>query len=155
MLKSLLTCASVLILVPLGAGGGEPAKVYNSVSSDKLEKILADLDIKFKKVADKKKEGVDFYDLEARDRLLRLHNYGGQDLWLDCVFSEKLTLADVNRWNSQSKYSRAVLIKQDDKVTISLESQIDCLGGVTDAVVRQFIRRFDGEVKAFEKFLSK
>lgn len=153
MLKPLFLAAPVLISAAL-AGGGEPAKVYNNISADRLEKLLGDLDIKFKKLP-AKKDAVDFYDLQSGNHVLRLHNYGGQDLWLDCVFAEKLTLADVNGWNTRSKHSRAVLIKQDDKATISLEAQLDCLGGVTDAIVRQFLRRFDGEVKAFEKYLSK
>jgi hypothetical protein len=153
MLKPLLVSVALLGGM-LSLAAGQDAKVYSSIPSDKIEKILGDMDIKFKKVAGKK-DGVDFYDLEAGGRVLRLHNYGGQDLWLDCVFSEKLTLADVNGWNTRAKYSRAVLIKQDDKTTVSLETQIDCLGGVTDAIVRQFIRRFENDVKAFEKYLSK
>ncbi len=142
-----------LALVPVGAGD-EESKVYNVIPSAKLEKLLDGMDIKFKKVPNKK-DGVDFYDLQAGDRVLRLHNYGGQDLWLDCVFTDKLSLAEVNGWNARSKYSRAVLIKQGDKASVSLETQLDCLGGVTDAIVRAFIRRFDGEVKAFEKYLAK
>lgn len=151
MLRSLL-----LLAVPLlaAAAADEPDKVYNQIPADRLEKLLGAMDIKYTKLP-AKKDGVDFYDLQSSGRVLRLHNYGGQDLWLDCVFTEKLSLADVNGWNTKTKYSRAVLLKQDDKITISLESQLDCLGGVTDAIVRQFVRRFDGEVKAFEKYLSK
>jgi hypothetical protein len=140
-------------LTALGADN-EGAKIVNNVSSEALEKILDGMDIKYKKIPGKK-DGVTFYDLDSAGKVVRLHNYSGQDLWLDCVFGEKTSLQDVNGWNTRAKYSRAVLIKQDERTTISLESQLDCLGGVTDAIVRQFIRRFGGEVKAFEKYISK
>jgi hypothetical protein len=155
MLKSLLLAAFVLtlILLPLHAAE-EEAKVYNNVSNEALEKLLDSMDIKYKKVP-AKKDGVQFYDLESGDRVLRLHNYQGQDLWLDCIFTDKLSLADVNGWNARARFSRAVLLKADDKTSISLESQLDCLGGVTDAIVRRFIRRFGSEVRAFEKYLTK
>jgi hypothetical protein len=42
-----------------------------------------------------------------------------------------------------------------EKDTISLEAQLDCVGGVTDNIIRQFIQRFDGEVAQFNKFITK
>jgi hypothetical protein len=158
MLKPFILTSSALLTLTLGLAplwaDGEEGLVYMLVPGEKLEKILDGMDIKYKKLP-AKKDGVQFYDLQSGGHVLRLHNYGGQDLWLDCVFSVKLGLQDVNAWNGRAKFSRAVLIKKDDQQTISLESQLDCLGGVTDAIVRQFIRRFDGEVRSFEKFVSK
>ena len=60
----------------------------------------------------------------------------------------------VNEWNVQAKFSRAVRLK-GDKGVVSLESQLDCIGGVTDAIIRQFINRFDGEMQQFTKFAKK
>ena len=55
----------------------------------------------------------------------------------------------------QSKFSRAVLVKEGTGSTTSLEAQIDCTLGVTDGMMRQFILRFDGELQAFAQFLKK
>ena len=52
----------------------------------------------------------------------------------------------------EAKFSRLVLITEKDKSILSLEAQLDCLGGVTDAVIRQYLNRFDEEAKKFAKF---
>lgn len=131
-----------------------PSTVYKDVSAEKLEKILQSLGIEFKK--DKgKRAGVVYYDFRKGDRPVRLHNYNGKDLWLDTIYDDKLTLALVNGWNVRAKFSRAVQLKNGEKTTVSLESQIDCTGGVTDAILRQFVRRFDNEIRQFEKYISK
>jgi hypothetical protein len=151
--SALTALLSFATLVPAFAGAPE-TKVYRSVSGEKLEKILKDLDIDATK-SKGPKEGIFFYDF-TRDKLkVRLHSYGGQDLWIESVFTDALTLEDVNRWNVRAKFSRAVLVKTEGKSSVSLECQLDCLGGVTDPIVRQFISRFDGELKDFVKFTTK
>jgi len=130
-------------------------KVQRSVSSAKLERILADMKIKYEKKSNAKSEGVHFYDFERGNFKVRLHNYNGRDLWLDVQFTDKITPEEVNQWNVRAKFSRAVLIKDGAKQSTSLETQIDCEGGITDGMIRQFIVRFDGEVKSFVQFLTK
>lgn len=132
----------------------QEAKVFRQVGPEKIEGILAGLKIDFKK-ADGKKPGFHYYDFERQGLKVRLHNYGGKDLWIEALFTDKISLEDINRFNQGTRFSRAVLLKDDNRVTISLEAQLDCLGGVTDAVIRQFILRFDGELKGFVSFLSK
>lgn len=148
---------SFVLLVLILAVSPMPAqdKVERSVSSAKLESILADMKIKYEKKSNAKSEGVHFYDFERSKFKVRLHNYNGRDLWIDVQFTDKISPEEVNQWNVRAKFSRAVLIKDGDKQSTSLESQMDCEGGVTDGMVRQFIRRFDGEVKTFVEFLTK
>jgi hypothetical protein len=141
-----------LVLAPESARSQE--KVYHLVSGEKLESMLKALDVPFKKSA-AKKDDVVFYDYERNNYKIRLHNYQGKDLWIDTFFHDKATLEEVNGWNTRSKFSRAVLIKNGDKANISLECQLDCLGGVTDGVIQQFINRFDSEIAAFVKYLNK
>ncbi|MCI0684837.1 MAG: YbjN domain-containing protein [Gemmataceae bacterium] len=131
-----------------------PPKVQRSVTSAKLESILQDMKIKYAKTAGKN-EGVHYYDFERNNFKVRLHNYQGRDLWVDVHFTDKVSLDEINQWNVRAKFSRAVLIKNADKQSTSLEAQIDCEGGVTDGMIRQFILRFDGEIKAFVQFLTK
>lgn len=143
-----------------GQAGGKPkdkdapSTVYKEVSAEKLEKLLESMGIEFKKVKGKR-EGVYYYDFRRADRSVRLHNYNGKDLWIDTIFAGKLSLPQVNGWNVRAKFSRAVQLKQGEKTTVSLESQIDCAGGITDAIIRQFIRRFDGEIRGFEQYVNK
>ena len=129
-------------------------KVYRIVTAEKLEAVLADMKIAFEKKAKGKDDSVQFYDFERNKFKIRLHNYQGKDLWIDAHFTAPLTLADVNQWNARAKFSRAVLIK-GEKPTVSLEAQLDCLGGTTDAHLKQFVQRFDGEITQFVAFISK
>lgn len=130
-------------------------KVYTRVTTEKTEALLKGMNIAFKKTAGKK-DGTWFYDFERNNFKVRLHNYEAKDLWIDALFNDQTTLQEINAWNVKAKFSRAVHFKNNEgKDTISLESQIDCMGGVTDGMIRQFINRFDSEVAAFVKHLSK
>ncbi len=141
-----------LLLWP-GTGRAQD-KVYRNVSNEKLEGILKDMDITYKK-SPGKKEGVFFYDYDRNNFKIRLHNYNGKDLWIDALFNDKTNLEEINKWNVRAKFSRAVFLKEGEKETISLESQVDCVGGITDGMIRQFVNRFDGEIRDFVKFISK
>lgn len=142
-----------IALVLVFAACGHAQQVYKNLASSKLEKILTDLSIDYKKT-NGDKDGIHFYDYTRNGYKIRLHNYHGKDLWIDAVFTDKLTPDDVNRWNVRAKFSRCVLLNTNDKITVSLENQYDCLGGCTDAIVRQFVVRFDGEVRDFVEFLK-
>jgi hypothetical protein len=135
------------------AASGHAQQVYKNVASNKLEKILTDLSIDFKKT-NGDKDGIHFYDYSRNGYKIRLHNYHGKDLWIDAVFTDKMSADDANRWNVRAKFSRCVLLNTNDKATVSLENQFDCLGGCTDAIVRQFVVRFDGEVRDFVEFVK-
>ena len=128
-------------------------QVYRNVAAEKIEAILKSMKIDYKKVKGKA-DGIWFYDFERNDYKIRLHNYQGNDLWIDAHFNDKLPLEEINKWNARAKFSRAVQL-MSAKQSVSLESQIDCVGGVSDGIIRQFIQRFDGELMQFSKFLSK
>jgi hypothetical protein len=146
--------ALFLLLAALAApASAQEQPVYKNVSSATLERVLGGLHIQYKKTRSDK-DGFDYYAFERNGYRVRLHNYAGKDLWLDALCSDGLSLEGVNRWNQRAKFSRCVLLNSDGKKTISLESQLDCLGGCTDAIVRQFIRRFDGEVRSFAAFVN-
>jgi len=152
--RGLAMFASVLgvaLLCGLAVGQTQDV-VYRSVSSEKLESILKELEITYKK-APGKKDDIFSYDFERKGTKIRLYNYGGEDLWIESDFTEKANLEEVNRWNMRAKFSRAVLVKDGDSATISLESQVDCTLGITDGMMRQFVQRFDGEIQAFANFL--
>jgi hypothetical protein len=141
-----------LLLVPSAASAQN--KVFRSVSNDTVEKVLQGLELKYEKEERKNKNSTFLYFTFSRgEQKYGLYNYGN-DLWIESTFDKKMKLEDVNRWNSKAKFSRLVLIEQKDKTTISLESQLDALGGLTEASIRQFLNRFDEEAKAFAKFMN-
>ncbi|MBI2805902.1 MAG: YbjN domain-containing protein [Planctomycetes bacterium] len=140
------------VLIPLRAHS--QGKVLRSVSNDSLEKILKGMDVKYQRGERKEKDvSTTYFDFTRGSLPTRMYNYGN-DLWLESTVDKKMTLEDVNRWNAQAKFSRLVLIEQKDKVTVSLEAQLDCLGGVTEAAIKQFVNRFDQEATKFSKFVK-
>jgi hypothetical protein len=154
MSTSLRPILCALILAVGGAtAAAQDQPIHKNVSSSTLEGILANLNIQHKK-SPGDKQGVFLYDFERGGYKIRLHNYDGKDLWIEALWSDRLALEDVNRWNQKAKFSRCVLLNNNGKITTSLESQFDCLGGCTDAIIRQFIVRFDGEVRNFATFVN-
>jgi hypothetical protein len=140
-----------LLLMASPALGQE---VYRNVTSEKVEALLKELNISARKVGGKG-DGIVYYHFKQDNFEIRLHNYGGKDLWIDCIFTDKLTPDMVNRWNVRAKSSRAVFIRDGAQETVSLESQIDCMGGVTDAIIKRFVVRFNGELSDFSRFITK
>ena len=143
--------AACLLLPPSGLS---QAKVYRSVTNETMEKILQGLELKYQKDERKNKDAtIMFFDFKRGEQAFRLYNYQN-DLWLECIYEKKLKPEDVNRWNADAKFSRLVVVDSKDKAALSLESQLDCLGGVTDATIKQYINRFDEEAKKFTKFMK-
>lgn len=140
----------ICLLFPLASAAQN--KIYKSVANDTVEKILQGLEIKFQKEERKLKDtAIMVYDFKRGDNTFKLFNYQS-DLWIECTYEKAMKPEDVNRWNSDAKFSRLVVLQDKDKMILSLESQLDCAGGVTDAIVRQYINRFEEEVKKFTKF---
>lgn len=136
-----------------GQASAEKQKVHRNVASEHLEGILKELDIPFKKSTGKT-EGIVFYDFEKNKVKFRLHNYNGNDLWIDAVY-RGVPLEHVNRWNRKTLSSRAVLFKGEKLSSTYLECQLDCQGGATDGMIRRFIQRFEVDAEAFDKFIGK
>ena len=151
-LISLVACFAICLFVtrevlPQG-------KVVRVVTNEAVEKILQGLEVKYQKGERKDKDATTtYFDFTRSEQACRLYNYGN-DLWLECTIEKKLKPEEVNRWNADAKFSRLVMIEEKDKTILSLESQLDCLGGVTDATIKQYINRFDEEAKKFAKYVK-
>jgi hypothetical protein len=150
MLKRLLSCVIFIPVIVAQPARAQEERAFRDISSEKIEGILKELKITFEKSKDKT-PGDFFYDFEHNGLKFRLHNYGGRDLWIDAQFSDKLPLEMLNAWNTKARFTRAVLLKD----TVSVEYQIDCSAGTSDAIIRQFIQRFQSEAAEFVKFVAK
>jgi len=144
-----------LLVVVFGvpAVGQAQDKVYRSVPDDAIEKVLKGMDLNFRKSIDPKDMHA-YYDFLRDGFDIRLHNYNGKDLWIDCIFNDKANLDTTNKWNVRAKFSRAVLLKGADRDSISLESQLDCISGTTEGIVRQYVQRFMLECRDYSKFVT-
>ena len=148
-------------LVRRGSGGagagnegdeGRETQGVPALTAELLEGTLKNMDLTFKKEVEKEGHS---YTFQRGETKIRLVNYSGEDLWIEVVYDKKITPAQANQWNTEAKYSRCVLLENDGKTSASLEMQLDCIRGVTEGMVRQFLVRFGGELKEFHKFVAK
>jgi hypothetical protein len=129
-------------------------EVVTKITSERLEKILKEMNIEFKKVP-AKEEDISIYEFERDTFKVHLRNIKGEDLMLDAAFKE-IPLKEINHYNSGRKFIRAVLYEPEKgKKHTSLETNLDCTGGVSDRIIRYFIGTFDGELREFARFIAK
>src|SRR2546430_214979 len=158
-MKRVTRWALVLIAGTVLAAWATPApaqnreKVFRSITTAQLENIFNGLGIKFTKTQPKSLPNDWDYDFDRNNFKIRFTLSNGKLLWLSAFFP-KSSLEKVNAWNVQAKFSRAVLDRIQDREYAIVESQIDAGGGVTDDMIRQFIRRFDDEVSRFDQFIK-
>lgn len=154
VLATLAFAPAVLAQDAKDAKENKEVKVHNSISADQLEGILKGLQIDFKKTPlMSKREG--FYYAFARGKFkVGLYDHGGTELMVVSDF-KSLSLEFLNQWNRGRKLSRAVLHQGAKSDFASLESVLDVAAGVTDDTVRHFLRRFEDELKQFDKLVHR
>ncbi|MBI3408810.1 MAG: YbjN domain-containing protein [Planctomycetes bacterium] len=136
-----------------GGSAQPPAKdekIVTQVSDEMLEKILDGLNLKYKKNTGK---GVTNYDFQSQNHMLRLTNFGTKDLMIDAAF-KVIPLDKLNKYNTDNKFIRAVHYKTDNSQHVALESNLDCVGGVTESIIQYFIKAFSDDVKKFSKYVQ-
>ena len=134
--------------------GKELAKeeqTFKEVSAERLEKILADLKIKFTKVP--LKGGLPVYRYQSKETTIVLTNWG-KDMMLEAKFP-KLPLANVNQYNLDRKFIRTVAYKNKLGEYTGLEANLNFQGGVTDSIVRNFIAVFEEDAREFGVYAKK
>ncbi len=135
----------------VGVGAGDDT-VIAQVTNEKLENILKTQSINFQKKVNN--AGVVMYDFELNGHKLRMYNFGGKDLMIDAHF-RKLSYEDINRYNLNRKFVRAVNYKGKDVEYTALENNLDCEAGVTEGMLRQWITSFGDDARHFAEYAKK
>jgi hypothetical protein len=126
--------------------------VLAEVSNEKIENILKTQGTSFNKKLNN--AGVMMFDFEMNGHSMRLYNFGGKDLMIDTHF-KKISLEDVNQYNLNRKFIRAVNYKGKDVEYTALECNLDCEGGVTEGIIRNFINSFGEDAVHFTEYRKK
>jgi hypothetical protein len=128
-------------------------RIYTQVTSNVVEQILRKMDVQFQKKD--YGDGEAMYSFTLNGQAMRLWNYGGRDLMVDGKF-RVVSVDAINRYNVDSKFLRAVAYAATKDVApyTALESNLDCVGGVTEEIVRAFIANFPGDAKHFANYLA-
>ncbi len=127
-------------------------QLFTPVTSQKIEALLKGLNITYEKNELKNNLG-QYFDFDAGTFKIRLVNYGGKDLMIDARF-KKISLDDINRWNLQNKFIRAVAYNVNGMEYSALEMNLDCEVGTSDGILRNFIVGFHEDVKHFAKYVQ-
>jgi hypothetical protein len=125
-------------------------KLYSVLPDDKVEQILKNLNLAAQK---KSSGGSTLFEFELSKHPVRLQSYGGKDLRLAAKFPS-IRLEDVNNYNLNRKFIRAVNYKKDDAEITVLEINLDCEPGVTEGMVRHFILSFGEDIRHFGDYVQ-
>lgn len=122
---------------------------FQAASAERLEKILRDLKLTFKKKDEKGNVQFEF-DKDNYKFRLRCRDAGAV-LVLETTFP-KFPLDKLNKYNVDRRLVRVVL-RQDEtgKEFTTLESYLDCRGGKTESIVRYFVSVFEHETRDFDR----
>jgi len=123
---------------------------YKGITNDKLERILNNLNINFRK-----NQGNDSttYSYTLLGQQVRLINFNGKDIMADAAF-KKLSAEQINRYNYNNKFVRVVAYKDNQGEYTALEMNLDCEGGMTDTILSGFILFFEENVSNFSKYVE-
>jgi len=149
--KLFLFAWAVLLLV-LPCSQAQDDKVFRTLTPDAAEKVLQELKIEFKKTSSPKGDEHHFEYTREKYKI-RLTLFGQQDLLLDCVF-RGMPLERVNQWNTFTRLSRANWHKDGSGELTILEYGLDISGGATAGTIKQYITRFDDELKKYDRFVA-
>ena len=144
--------ALVIFVVVVPALQAQSDKVFRALSPDATEKLLRSFKIEFNKSSSPKGDE-HYYEFTRNGFRIRLTHFSPQELMLDCVFPN-LPLARVNQWNTMTKLSRASAKKEGKTEVSLLEYGLELTGGATEGTIKQFIERFDDELKQYRQFVT-
>ena len=144
--------AVVVCIALVSHASAQDDKVYRALPPESTEKMLQDLKIEFKKSSSKK--GDEHYYEFTRDTFkICLTQFSPQELMLDCVF-RGIPLDKVNQWNTTTKVTRALHYKDASGDLTLLEYGLDVPGGVTAGTIKQYVARFDEELKKYDRYVN-
>src|SRR5262249_39172071 len=126
-------------------------EIFKKATPDRIEKVLNAMNIKYEK---KQQGDVVSYDFNKNNFDLRLISFGGSDLMIDCIWRGAQPLAKLNQWNLKRHYVRAVLYDNKGNPYVALESNLDCVAGTSESIIRYFISTFETEASAFDGHLK-
>jgi hypothetical protein len=114
--------------------------------------MLQDLKIDFKKSTSKKGDE-HYFEFIREGFRIRLTQFSPTELKLDCVF-RGIRLVKVYEWNFSARFGKVAHYQDASGEITLLDYSLDVSGGVTAGAFKQFIVRFDDELKKYDKYVN-
>ena len=136
-----------LVMLTAAARPAAAQEIMSSVSAKHMESILSSMGLDFEKKSDTSWR----VDLDGKKVLLIMAN-DNTDAQLYIGFGDtQVNAKQMNEWNADHRFGRAYA---DDDGNPVLESDLDFAGGVTDDIIKAWIKLYGAQVKSYIKFLS-
>lgn len=136
-----------LVMLSAAARPAVAQEIMSSVSAKHMESILSSMGLDFEKKSDTSWR----VDLDGKKVLLIMAN-DNTDAQLYIGFGDtQVNAKQMNEWNADHRFGRAHADEDGNPV---LESDLDFAGGVTDDIIKAWIKLYGAQVKSYIKFLS-
>jgi Putative bacterial sensory transduction regulator len=144
--------ALIVFIVVVPYTFAQEDRVFRELKPEATQKLLQELKIEFNKTASPKGEET-YFEYKRDNYRIRLTQYSATELKLDCVF-RGVSLEQVNLWNLATRFSKATHHKDGATEITMLEYALDISGGATAGTVKQFMQRFEDDLKKYDKFVT-
>jgi hypothetical protein len=151
-LARIIAPALFIFIALLPRAQAQDDKVFRTLTPEATGKILEDFKVEFQKSVSKKGDE-HYFEFTRNNYKIRLTLLSADEMLLDCVF-RGAPIEKVNQWNTFTRVTRASYHKTSSGDITMLEYGLDLSGGVTAGTVKQFIVRYDEELKKFDKYLG-
>ncbi len=148
----MLIASLVVFIVIVPSSLAQEDKLQRDLAPEGIEKLLQELKIEFKKTASKKGDE-HYFDFVRSNFRVRWTLFPSKDVMLDCVFAG-VTIEKLNEWNAFTRVTRASFHKENTGDITILEYGLDLTAGHSTGMLKQYLARFDDELKKYEKFVT-
>jgi hypothetical protein len=121
-------------------------KLITRLSAAQLEEILKAEGWKYEKQG----EGIYLFKSQGLNLMVRTREQN-MGAWAVFALDEPPSLTKLNEWNNKKAFARAYL---NDKNQAIVDCDLLVVGGVTEANIREWLRLFTDQVRAFQQHLS-
>jgi hypothetical protein len=143
---------AVIFVAVVPCAHAQDDKAFRELTSDAAEKLLKELKIEYTKSSAKKGDE-HYYDFQRNNFKIRLTYVSPKELMLDCVF-RGVPLEKVNQYNTITRVARAIWQRDNSGSFTLLEYGLDISGGATVGTLKQYLTRFDDELRTYDKFVA-
>jgi hypothetical protein len=144
--------AAVIFVAVVPCARAQDDKVFRELTPEAAEKLLKELKIDYTKSSAKKGDE-HYYDFLRNNFKIRLTYVSSKELMLDCVF-RGVPVEKVNQFNTITRVARASWQRDNSGAFTLLEYGLDIAGGATVGTLKQYLTRFDEELKTYDRFVA-
>lgn len=148
----MVSIALVIFVAVIPCASAQDDKVLRDLTPQAMETLLKELKIEFAKSSSPKGEE-HYFDFQRNNFKVRLTHVSTKELMLDCAF-RGLPIEKVNQYNTITRVARASWQRDNSGPFSLLEYGLDVSAGITVGSFKQYLTRFDEELRNYDRFVA-